>query len=547
MIKVLWALHLAWRSPVPQFIEFLGGIAIFILGIEFAKEGLTGAVGDRLRTLVSKATSSRFKALLAGIVATVLLQSSTATTVILVSLASTGIITLAPATGIILGADVGTTVTVQILAFPVKDYGLLLVALAYGVRLLVRRGLFRGVLEAIMGFGLIFFGMKLMGEGAAPLKDFSGLQDLLNSSPLLGILISAVVTALIHSSAATIGIAISLTHQGAIDLQAAIPIVLGANLGTSTTALLASAVAKPEGKRVAIAHVLTKLAAVILFLPLISVLKTLVEMIGGDTARQVANAHMLFNVATAAIFLPFLNPLARFIERTFPFPPKEGEFGPAYLDPHALSEPSIALANVTREIFRMAEVVERMLALVMEALVKSDSDAIERMEAEDAKVDRLDSEIKFYLAKVPKRLMGDRLENEVLFLFSVSNDLEEVGDIISKNLVALARKKRRLGCQFSEEGLKEISEYHAAVLANFKLAMSAFATRDPVVAERVIEEKRRLRALLNDMEQRHMERLAKGIAATFDTATLHMNILGHLSRVNSVISSVAYRIVKQPR
>lgn len=528
-----------------HFVEFVGGIAVFILGMEFAKEGLTGAAGGRLRAIVARTTDSRFKSLAAGIVATVLLQSSSATTVILVSLASTGLITLVPALGVILGADMGTTLTVQILAFPVKEYGLLIVAVAYGGRMLFRRGgAMRGVMESLMGFGLLFFGMKLMGEGAAPLKDVATVQEVLRTNPVMGILASAVVTAIIQSSAATIGIAIALTHQGAIDLQAAIPIVLGANIGTCATALLASVVAKPEGRRIAVAHVLTKTVAVAVFVPLIGMLQKGAEAMGGDPARQVANAHTLFNVATAIMFLPFLTPVARFIERVFPFHPKEAEFGPAYLDPGGLTEPSIALANVTREIFRMAEVVERMLGWALDALVNSDDAAIARMEDEDGKVDRLDKEIKFYLAKVPKRLMGDRLESEVLFLFSVSNDIEEVGDVISKNLVALARKKRRLGCQFSEEGLREISGYHAAVLSNFKLAMSAFATRDPVIADLVIAEKRRLRGVLEEMEQRHVDRLAQGVVATFDTASLHMNVLGHLSRVNSIISSTAYRIRK---
>jgi phosphate:Na+ symporter len=529
---------------MPPFFSFIGGVAIFILGMEFAKEGLTSASGEKLRQLVARTTSSRIKGLLAGIVATALLQSSTATTVILVSLASTGLIGLAGAVAVILGADIGTTITVQILAFPIKEWGLVVMACAYSVRLVVRRGAIRAVSEALMGFGLLFFGMKLMGDGAEPLKDMEYVQSALEASPLLAIVVSAVVTALIHASAATIGIAISLVQGGAISLHAAIPIVLGANIGTSMTALLASLVAKPEGKRVAIAHVMTKIVAVLIFLPLIFVLEKGAETIGGSPGRQVANAHFIFNLATAFILLPFSEWIAKTIERLFPFVPKEGVFGPAYLDKGALSEPSIALANVTRELFRMAEIVERMLAMVPDAVLKGDETAIDRLEEEDAKVNLLDTEIKFYLAKVPKRLMGDRLETETLFLFSVSNDLEEAGDVLSKNLVALARKKRRLACEFSTEGANEIREFHALVLQNLKLAMSAFATKDSTIAQKVIEEKRKLRSIFEQLEQRHVERLAKGVAATFESASLHMNILGHLSRVNSIVSSVAYRLAK---
>lgn len=525
-----------------HFISFIGGIAIFILGMNFAKEGLTSAAGDRLRSTIAKTTSNRFTSLLSGMVVTTLLQSSSATTVILVSLASTGLITLVRSIGVILGADIGTTVTVQLLAFPVKEYGLLMVAGGYALRLIVKNRTLRGIAEGLMGFGMLFFGMKLMGEGAVPLRDAETFRQVLETSPILGIAVSAVLTAIIQSSAATIGIAISLAQSDSISLYAAISLVLGANIGTAATAVLASFVAKPEGKRIAVAHVATKLIAVIVFIPFIDVLKTGAEWMGGDTPRQVANAHMLFNVATALMFLPFVRPLARVVERFFPFKPKKEPFGAAYLDPGALSEPSIAVANVTREIFRMAEIVERMLDTSLKALVDSSESAIDRMERDDSKVDKLDKEIKFYLAKIPKRLSGDRRAGEVYFLFSLSNDIEEAGDIISKNLVHLARKKRRLDCQFSEEGLNEIADYHKAVVANFKLAMSAFATRDVAIADKVITEKRRLRALMDDMEQRHADRLNQGVVATYDTASLHMNVLGHLARVNSIISSVAYRI-----
>ncbi|MBL6975125.1 MAG: Na/Pi cotransporter family protein [Deltaproteobacteria bacterium] len=525
-----------------HFVSFIGGIAIFILGMDFAKEGLTSAAGDRLRSTIAKTTSNRFTSLASGMVVTTLLQSSSATTVILVSLASTGLISLARSIGVILGADIGTTVTVQLLAFPVKDFGLLMVAGGYAVRLMVKRGVLRGVAEGVMGFGMLFFGMKLMGEGAVPLRDAETFRQVIEASPLLGVVVSAVLTAIIQSSAATIGIAISLAQADSISVTAAIALVLGANIGTSATAVLASTVAKPEGKRVAVAHVATKIIAVIVFLPFIDLLRVGAEWMGGDAPRQIANAHMLFNVATALLFLPFVHHLGRLIERMFPFKPKREPFGAAYLDAGAISQPSIAMANVTREIFRMAEVVERMLARSLEALAESSEEAIDRMERDDTKVDRLDKEIKFYLAKVPKRLMGDRLAKEFYFLFSLTNDIEEAGDIVSKNLVHLARKKRKLNCQFSDEGLREITDYHGAVTANFKLAMSAFATRDPDIAKKVIDEKRRLREVLDDMEQRHVDRLNQGVVATYDTASLHMNVLGHLSRVNSIISSVAYRI-----
>jgi len=527
------------------FVSFIGGIAIFILGMDFAKEGLTSAAGDRLRSTIAKTTSNRFTSLASGVMVTTLLQSSSATTVILVSLASTGLISLVRSIGVILGADIGTTVTVQLLAFPVKDFGLLLVAGGYAVRLLVKRRTLRGVAEAVMGFGMLFFGMKLMGQGAVPLRDAETFRQVLEASPLLGVVVSAVLTAIIQSSAATIGIAISLAQADSISVHTAIALVLGANIGTSATAVLASLVAKPDGKRVAVAHVATKVLAVIVFLPAIDLLQAGAQWMGGDAPRQIANAHMLFNVATAVMFLPFVRPIAKGIERAFPFKSKREAFGPAYLDSGALSQPSIALANVTREIFRMAEVVEKMLDDSLRALIHSDGAAIDRMEKNDVKVDKLDKEIKFYLARVPKRLMGDRLASDVLFLFSLTNDIEEAGDIISKNLVALARKKRKLSCEFSEEGGREIREFHEAVLANFKLAMSSFATRDPEVAEKVIFEKRRLRTVVQEFEQCHVERLNQGVVATFDTASLHMNILGHLSRVNSIISSVAYRIREQ--
>jgi phosphate:Na+ symporter len=317
-------------------IILLGGMALLLYGMQHTGDGLQRLAGARLRQVLTHLTANRFAALLTGALATALIQSSTATTIMVIGFVQAGLLTLYQAMGIILGADIGTTFTVQLLAFRIYDYALLLVGLGFAMTFLGKRRLLKDLGHAVLGFGLIFLGLKLMIEGMEPLKDSTIVAQALLAfaeTPLLGVAASAAFAALVASSAATIGLVLALASHGLLTLPSALPLVLGANIGTCVTALTASLGSSTEARRVAVAHVGFKLLGVAIVLPFLDPFVTLVAASAVDPARQIANAHTFFNVAISLVFLPFQPLAARAIIAAVPDRPEaEQRFGTRYLD-----------------------------------------------------------------------------------------------------------------------------------------------------------------------------------------------------------------------
>ncbi|HSE96037.1 MAG TPA: Na/Pi cotransporter family protein, partial [Methylomirabilota bacterium] len=345
-------------------IILFGGMALLLYGMQLTGEGLQRAAGARLRQILTHLVRNRFTALLTGAGVTALIQSSTATTVMLIGFVQAGLLTLHQAMGIILGADIGTTFTVQLLAFRIYDYALLLVGLGFVAWFFLKRRLVRDLGQAVLGFGLIFLGLKLMIDGMAPLKDSTLVAQVLLAfaeSPILGIAAGAVFSAVVHSSAATIGLAIALAGHGLLPLAAAVPLVLGANIGTCATALAASLGSTTEAKRVGVAHIGFKLLGAVVVLPILEPFVTLTAWTAADPARQIANAHTLFNVAISLLFLPFQDPAARLITALVPDrPEEEARFRTRYLDERFADQPSLAIGQATREALRMADIAQGM-------------------------------------------------------------------------------------------------------------------------------------------------------------------------------------------
>jgi len=428
-----------------SFFTLLGGLSLFLFGLRLGGEHLQSIAGNRLRYIISRLISNRFKGIAAGALSTVTLQSSSATTVMLVSFASVGLITLMQTLSIILGADIGTTVTVQLIAFRISDYALLIITIGFLLTLLNKESRSYRVGGVILAFGLIFFGMKVMSDSVAPLRFYPGVTRLLLSvgeNPLLGILLATIFTAIVQSSAATLGLVLSLSFQGLIDLESAIPLVLGANVGTCATALLASLGSNMDGKRVAWGHTVFKIIGVILFYPFIGVVADLISHTSGNVSRQIANMHTFFNVGMAILFVPFVRPYGHFIFKLLPqreLPSKE--FAPKYLDRRLLETPDLALGQATREILRMADIVFGMVKDTMTVFKQNDEQLRRQLVKEDDKVDLLEESLTPYLTKLSqKELTDEQVEKEVALLF-ITSELEQAGDLVSKNLMTYAGKK----------------------------------------------------------------------------------------------------------
>lgn len=529
-------------------ISFLGGIALLLYGIRLAGEGLQKAAGGRLRAILTSLTKNRYIGIGVGAAITAILQSSSAATVMLVGFVSSGLMTLNQTIGVILGADIGTTVTVQLLAFRVYDVAILFIAIGIGLMSFAKRAVTREIGQGILGFAFIFFSIKIMSDSMIPLRESEYLKALLLSigeSPLLGILLAAIMTALVQSSAAVIGMALALSLQNLMTLDVAIPIILGANIGTCAAAILTSIGANLEARQVAAAHILFKVIGVTLFYPLIGPFKDLIEYTAADIPRQIANAHTLFNVAIAVIFLPFANPFANLVRKIIPERKGEERFGPKYLDPHVLNTPSLALGQATREALRMSDIAQWMLKESIQVFKSNDRDLLYRIEQKDDELDLLDREIKLYLTRIAQSTLTSSESKKEFELIAFTSNMENIGDIIDKNLMELAKKKITSGVSFSEEGLREIVEFHQKVLENFDISISAFASRNKDLAKKILRHKVRLGEVERDFRQAHINRLHEGLQESVDTSAIHLDVLSNLKRINSHITNIAYPILEE--
>ncbi len=524
--------------------SLLGGTALLLYGVRLVGEGLQRAAGTRLRHVLSTLTGNRLKALAVGAGVTAVLQSSSATTVMLVGFASAGLLSFRQTIGVILGADVGTTVTVQLLAFDLLAVSPLVVFVGW-VTWTIGRGTVRYIGQAVLGFGFLFLGMKLVSDGTAPLATSGLFRDMLTAltgQPLILLLVAAVFTALVRSSAAVIGLALSLAASGLMPLSSAIPIIFGANIGTAATALFAAIGQNAEALRVAAAHAAFKVVGVILFVPFAGLFTDLVARTAPDVPRQIANAHTLFNVILAAVFLPFTNIAADLFTRLVPDRTTTST-GAIYLNTQTIDTPAVALGQALRETLRMGDVVIQSLRDSLAVLEHNDERLMREVIARDDVIDRLEEDIKQFLIGVgQQQLTEEQAERETALIFVIAN-LEEIGDVIEKNLMELAAKKIAGHHVFSQQGWSEIRQLHAKVLENLELAMSALAANDATIAEKIIRHKSVVNVLERQLRQTHIRRLHEGLRESIDTSSIHLDLLANLKRANSLVAGIAYAVL----
>jgi phosphate:Na+ symporter len=521
---------------------------LLLYGVRLVGEGLQRAAGTRLRHLLSTLTGNRFKALLVGAGVTAVLQSSSATTVMLVGFASAGLLSLRQTIGVILGADIGTTLTVQLLAFDLLALSPLVVFIGWLIWA-VGRNTARYVGQAILGFGFLFLGMKLVADGTAPLAQsalFADVLSALTGQPLLLLLIAALFSGVVRSSAATIGFALSLAAAGVLTLAGAIPIIFGANIGTAATALIAAVGQNAEARRVAAAHAAFKVVGVALFFPFISPFADLVARTAPDVPRQIANAHSIFNIAVAALFLPISEWAAGVFTRLIP-QSAPTTIGAMYLNDQTLDTPAVALGQAVRETLRMGDVVVASLKDSIVVLERNDDALMRQVISRDDLIDRLEEDIKQFLVKLgAQQLTEEQAERETALIFVIAN-LEEIGDVVEKGLMELAEKKIRGGHSFSQQGWGEIRDVHGKVVENVELALSALASQDPSIAEKVIRHKSRINLLERQLRQSHIDRLHSGLRESIDTSSLHLDLLANLKRANSLAAGIAYAVLGRHR
>ncbi len=531
-------------------ISLSGGVLLLLYGIKLLNDGLQNAAGPKIRSLLRSLTSNRLTAVGGGAFLTGLIQSSSATSVMLVGFVSAGLMSFRQTLAVILGADIGATVTVQLIAFHIYDYAILLIGVGLLFTLFAKKIFYRNVGQGILGFGFVFLSLKLMIDAMAPLQGNELFQQVfiaLSTVPVVGIVLSAGLTALIHSSAATMGIALALAKSGMISLDASIYIILGANIGTCATALIAGMRSPAEARRVAWAHVFFKLFGVLLFLPFLGPFQRLVTETSPDLTRQIANANTMFNIIIAACFLPLIGPFAKLIIKVVPEQEEEKKFGPMYLDDHVLATPSLALGQATREVLRASDIVREMLVDAIKAFQSDDQAPITAIKNKDNLIDLLDRHIRLYLTRLSLSTLTESQSRRNVAVLETSRNLENIGDIIDRNLMPLAVKRINKGITFSQEGMEEIGTYHKRVLENFDTALSAFANSDRDLADRVLRNKEELGIMERELVQAHFDRLRKGLRESIETSHVHLDLISNLARINSLITHIIYPIAEEKR
>ncbi|MBC8344836.1 MAG: Na/Pi cotransporter family protein [Candidatus Marinimicrobia bacterium] len=545
----------------------LGGLSLFLYGMAKMSDGLKKAAGNSMRKILATLTKNRVIAMIVGAFVTMVIQSSSATTVMLVSFVQAELMTYAQSVGIILGANIGTTVTAQLVAFKLTDYALLMIAVGFAMTMFSKKESLRHIGEAILGFGILFFGMKIMSDAMKPLRSFQPFIDMMKGleNPLFGILIGATFTALIQSSSAFTGIVIVLAQQGLLTLEAGIPLILGANVGTCVTAGLASIGTIREAKRVAIAHVLFNISGVLIFIWLIPPLAELVrsfssssglsgmEKLAAETPRQIANAHTIFNISVGLIFLPFTAILAKQIYRILPRVAKTKGIEPAiwHLDESQISHPAVAVELAKTEMSRMIKILGRMVDACFYPFIhdepKQDEvypqlSLIEGIDMREEKIDFIEEHITNYLFQISRQELSDLQAEEVFAMMSIVNDMESIGDIIHRNIVPLIYKKQALNDPFSDDGKMELVAFHLKAMKQVSRLNNAFSEFNLELAQKVLKKELKYQTLEAEYRQAHLVRVQKETTESVATHEVHMELMDMLKQINVYISNIAKTI-----
>lgn len=522
----------------------LGGVAFFVYGLNIASESLQRLAADRIRDLISVLSRKPIRGVALGVSLTLILQSSGAVTSMLVGLGSAGVISIKQVMSVILGTAVGSTLTVQLLSFDIAKFGLPIFVIGFFIHFLAKNKVLKTAMLALAGFGLIFWGLEMIKIGTETLRGYSlftELLDILKSNPFYTIALTSVFTAVVASSAVTIGIAMTLVSHESLDLAHSMYWIFGANIGTTATALLASTGGNSVGRQVAWAHCFYKLASVLIFLPFAAPFAAMLET--GDYARDVANINTVYNLVVAMLFFPFISKGAKLVEYLFPPNEEEQAFSVKYLNKENWESPSVAIARSEREILRMADIVNQMIVDSLSLFKKDDPDQFMRMRKQDDRVDLLSRELSLYLAQHLDRAPS-AFQKQMVKQLNFVADLESAADVVENQLLELAMKKHKLKLEFSKEGWVELKELSDAVRQVAEMSIACFQTQDKDLAARVVFHKRNIRRLEERMRESHISRLVKGTPESINTSSIHLDVLGEYRRVVGLLSNHVYPLLK---
>lgn len=540
-----------------MFTSLFGGLGMFLYGMEMMSDGMKIAAGNKMRSVLEKLTSNRFLAVGVGAFVTMVIQSSSATTVMLVSFVNSGLLTFVQGLGVILGSNIGSTITAQIVAFKVTDYALALVAIGALTALFSKKDSNKNIGFVILGFGLLFYGMKVMSDTMKPLRSNPTFNDILISleNPFMGILAGAAFTALIQSSSATTGIVITLASGGSITLEAGIPLILGANVGTCVTALLAGLNASREAKRVAIAHVTFNLLGVALFCFWIPTFAEFISQTSDNIPRQIANAHTIFNILATVVFIPFTPLVGKLIIKYFPDENIYRDISKPkvmHLNDDVLDTPTVAISNAQAEIRGVIGLLERVVGSVAKPFISNDSLHDIEDEEEDfegglqnrmEKISFLNNEISTYLIKVNNQDLNDVQSREVFTLVSVVHNINSVKNSVNLRLHDLLVKKESQSEELADNLIKEVESYHKKIIKQIKRLGKFFEKYEKNKIDKIVSKGKKFK----DLEEKYrIEHLKRSNSKDENQAQeqIYLDLMDMLKEISIFIDLIAERLAE---
>lgn len=506
------------------------------------------AFGATLRRFVSNSTSNRFSAFGVGVCVASILQSSTAAAMIVSSFAARNIITVPAAIAVMLGADVGTTLAAQALSFNLGWLVPVLLTSGYIVNKSMEASQYKYIGRAMIGISLILIALGMIKTVAEPLKQAEALHLMitpLTEQPLLAIALSALITWLVHSSLGMVLLYVSFVHVGTVPVALGFLLVLGANAGGAIAPVIMTLRDIPAGRRVPLGNLMMRCLGVLICTPFVGIAAEFIARIDPEPTRQLVNFHTAFNIALALLFLPLIGPMTKLSSLILrDRPSEEDESQPRYLDPTAFSTPPAALACVSRETMRVADIIQKMMRLTLECFRVNNTRLVSEVRELESVVDGLYEAIKNYLARLSTEELDKDESRRYMQILTFSTNLEHAGDIIDKNLMDMAATKIRNQDSFSRQGFAEIADLHRSVTDNMTLAQNVFMTGDVQMARKLFEAKTGLREQEMVASEKHFKRLSAGVAETVATSNLHLDILRDLRRINSYVSLIAYPILE---
>ncbi|MBE6053437.1 MAG: Na/Pi cotransporter family protein [Clostridium sartagoforme] len=519
----------------------IGGLGMFLYGMKLMGDGLENAAGEGLKSILEKLTSNKYIAVLVGAGVTAIIQSSSATTVMVVSFVSAGLMTLAQAVGVIMGANIGTTITAQMVSFDLDAIAPIFVGVGAIILLVAKKKKVRDIASIALGFGILFLGMGAMSTAMKPISDASWFKEfvvVVADNSILGLLAGLGMTAVVQSSSATTGILVALATTGSIDMKLAFPVILGCNIGTCVTAILASLGANRTAKKAALMHLFFNTIGAIIFFPFIDPFITLIEGTDPSVARQVANAHTIFNVTVTLVLLPLAGYLVRLVNRILPGDGEIEKEGAIYLDKNLLDTPVVANGQVFKETLRMAEKAKENVILSMSAFTENNEEAVEKVYKNEKIINALEKDITDYLVELSQLELPEADIKLFSSTYHVINDIERIGDH-AENIADLAIEKMSKGIHLGDNAKGELKLIFDKTIEAIEIAIESYNNRNLVAPKEIEIIEEEIDNLEKKLRESNIKRLNEKTCSAA-SSVIFLDLISNLERIGDHANNIGH-------